>query len=85
MHWGSPTLPLPQIDRVVLMRPSSVTHTNNMEQRLLQLQVSSAADQELTVLSPLNPTYAPPGFYLVVLISGDGVPSHGEWLRLAPG
>jgi hypothetical protein len=52
IHWVSFTLPAPEIDRVVLIRPSSVTHTNNMEQRLVELVVTEETEGFLKVKTP---------------------------------
>jgi hypothetical protein len=82
IHWTSYTVPRPQIDRVVLMRPSSVTHTNNMDQRLIQLHITAQDDATVTVTGPESGTVAPPGFYMLFLISADGFPSQAEWLLL---
>jgi hypothetical protein len=74
--------PSPNVDRVSLMRPSSNTHTNNMEQRLVTLEVESRRSDKLTARTPRDATVAPPGYYMLFLVSKDGVPSRCAWLHL---
>ena len=36
----------------------------------------------LTATAPPNGTYAPPGYYMLFVISDDGVPSIAKYVRL---
>ncbi len=69
------------VDAVHLLRPGSVTHSFNMEQRLVGLVVASRSTDSLTVEAPPDARVAPPGWYLLFLLA-DGVPSVGHFLRL---
>lgn len=60
-----------------LVRMSSVTHSLNTDQRYLQPDVS-VQGSSVTIDAPTSPTEAPPGPYMLFLISQDGVPSVAE-------
>jgi hypothetical protein len=70
------------IASAVLMRPSCVTHSFNMEQRLVGLVTVDRAGNVLTLQAPPNANIAPPGFYLLFLLSAQGVPSTGSFVQL---
>ncbi len=70
------------VDAVSLVRPGSVTHSFNMEQRLVWLVVAGRAGGSITVEAPPGPTIAPPGWYMLFLLSG-GVPSAGRFVHLS--
>ena len=63
--------------RVTLVRLSSVTHSFNMNQRFLDLNVAYDGSQpgQLTITGPPDANVSPPGHYMLFLISGAGVPS----------
>jgi hypothetical protein len=63
-----------RIAKVSLIRFGSVTHTNNMSQRLLPLSFS-AGSGSLTVTAPVNTNLAPPGNYMLFIVDTNGVPS----------
>ncbi len=81
------------VDRVVLMRPCSITHHSDMDQRYVELEELSATAPPDTIVIKTPPTpnpfgttqgsiVAPPGFYLMFLISNTGVPSVAKWVHL---
>jgi hypothetical protein len=71
------------IRKVTLVRPSAVTHTFNQSQQLNTLSFAAAADgQSLTATTPANGNLAPPGPYLLFLVSSTGVPSAAETVFL---
>jgi hypothetical protein len=72
-----------QIDRVALVRPGSTTHTNNMEQRLVNLTIDQRTDTEIVVRTPVNQTLAPLGFYMLFIIDNAGRPSTASFVQLA--
>jgi Domain of unknown function (DUF1929)/PKD domain len=76
------TTTLPDVKSVVLVRPGSVTHAFDMEQRLVGLTFT-AASGALTVNSPPNPNVAPPGFYLLFLLNKAGVPSIATFVQVS--
>jgi hypothetical protein len=71
------------VTRAVLVRPGAVTHAVDMSQQVIELNVTAQADG-LTMTSPLNPSVAPPGYYMLYLLNDEGVPSVASWVRLDP-
>jgi len=78
------------IASVVLVRPGSVTHSFDMEQRLIGVcgappqPVCSASNNTLTLVAPPNGNIAPPGHYMLFLLDSAGVPSTARWVQLTP-
>jgi fibronectin type 3 domain-containing protein len=76
------------ISSAVLVRPGSVTHTFDMDQRLIGLcgpspqPPCSGAPGTLNLTSPLNGNIAPPGYYMLFLLDGSGVPSKAQFIQL---
>ncbi len=70
------------IATAVLMRPGSVTHSFNMEQRLVGLVIAAQAGDQLTLEAPPNANIAPPGYYMLFVLNADGVPSEAAFLQL---
>jgi hypothetical protein len=69
------------ISKVTLVKTGSTTHGFNMDQRYVPLTFTANGTQ-LSVQMPTNPPDAPPGYYLLFLISDTGVPSVGKIVRL---
>jgi hypothetical protein len=69
------------IRSVVLIRPGAVTHAFDMEQRLVGLTYTTSSGY-LNVTAPANGNLAPPGYYLLFIINGSGVPSVGKFVQL---
>jgi Domain of unknown function (DUF1929) len=69
------------IQKAALVRLSSVTHSNNMEQRYVPLEFNRW-DEELEISAPANPNIAPPGYYMLFLIDRNGVPSTARMIRI---
>lgn len=69
------------IASVTLIRPGSVTHSFDMEQRYVGLEFAPGTES-LSVVAPTNPNVAPPGYYMLFLVDGDGVPSVASFVRL---
>ena len=82
ISYGGTVLP----DRgVVLMAPGSLTHSFDAGQRYVPLTpVAGPGDGTITVLPPANVNIAPPGDYLLFLVSEQGVPSVARHVRLVP-
>jgi len=72
-----------KIKSAVLIRPGAVTHSFDMEQRLVGLSFT-AGSGVLNVKAPANGNLAPPGYYLLFILNSDGVPSLGRFVRLVP-
>ena len=69
------------IDDAVLIAPAATTHANDMNQRLVPLQVVSQQTGGYTLESPPSGNVAPPGWYMLFLLD-DGVPSVAKWVLL---
>ena len=72
------------ISSVVLIENSSVTHSFNMDQRLVGMSFT-AGSGSLTVTAPPNGNIAPPGYYMLFLLNSSGVPSVAKFIQLATG
>eukprot|EP00198_Chlamydomonas_reinhardtii_P008569 XP_001697906.1 predicted protein [Chlamydomonas reinhardtii] len=69
-----------RVTSVVLIAPSSDTHTFNMHQRIVELEILDSdndnnhvgvdGDRSVTVRGPPNANVAPPGPYMIFLLSG---------------
>src|SRR6267143_2021274 len=70
-----------QIASVSLVRPTSVTHTTNFNQRFIPLTFQ-AVSGGLNVTLPANGNVAPPGYYMLFLVNGNGVPSVASFVRV---
>lgn len=68
------------VDGAVLIRPGTVTHGVNFDQRSVELSFAREASS-VTVTGPSSGTEAPPGWYLLFL-TREGVPSVASWVRV---
>ncbi|HKU50593.1 MAG TPA: galactose oxidase-like domain-containing protein [Nitrososphaera sp.] len=78
-----PTADAAIIAKVSLVKVSTTTHHYNTDQRLIWLQIQGSTSSSVTVKAPVNSKLAPPGYYMLHLINGDGVPSKGAMVKLA--
>lgn len=69
------------ITRVAVMRPTATTHADDMDQRYVDLTFTLGNGQ-ITATSPLNANYAPPGWYMLVIVNSNGVPSVMPFLQI---
>ena len=69
------------ISSVVLIRPGAPTHAFDMEQRLIELNYT-AGTSALDVTAPPNGNIAPPGYYMLFVLNGAGVPSVATFIHL---
>ncbi|MBZ5706555.1 MAG: DUF1929 domain-containing protein [Acidobacteriia bacterium] len=69
------------VTSVALIKPGATTHDNEMDQRYVTLSFTKGNGQ-LTATSPLNGNYAPPGWYMLVILNSNGVPSLMPFLQL---
>src|SRR5678816_4277849 len=92
MHYGVPfsvsyTSTSP-ISSAVLIRPGSVTHASDMEQRLIGLcgatSPCTASNNVLSLTTPPDGSIAPPGYYMLFLVDSAGVPSKARFIQLIP-
>jgi len=70
------------IARVALIRPGSVTHQLNTDQRYVGLTITQRTNGSLTVNAPPESGIAPPGYYMLFVVDNRGVPSVGQFVRL---
>ena len=77
------------ISSAVLVRPSSTTHTFDMDQRLIGLcgpapqPPCSGSGGSLSLTSPPDGNIAPPGYYMLFLLDSAGVPSKAQFIQLS--
>lgn len=70
------------ISQVTFLRAGSTTHTNDMSQRFMRLSFTKTSTG-LNVVMPANANLAPPGFYLLFILNGTGVPSVGSIVQIS--
>jgi hypothetical protein len=70
-----------RIAKVSLIRPGSVTHAFDQDQRFVPLTFQTISGG-VSVQAPTNANSAPPGFYLLFIVDNDGVPSVGTFVQL---
>jgi hypothetical protein len=69
------------ITKVTLLPLSAVTHTNNMGQRLNTLSFSPTTGG-LNITAPSSANQCPPGYYMLFILNGTGVPSVAKIIRI---
>jgi hypothetical protein len=69
------------IQRVALIRPGSVTHAADFDQRYLNLSFTAGSGL-LHAAAPASPNLAPPGYYMLFLLNAEGVPSVAQFVHL---
>ncbi len=79
-HVGTPD----DIQRAVLVAPGAVTHDNDMSQRVVALDapVPVAGGGGVNLQAPANANLAPPGYYMLFVLDGRGVPSVARFVQL---
>lgn len=75
------------VARVVMVRPMAVTHHTDSSQRLVELTFTHDryAPDRLEVQAPSGryvTSIAPPGYYMLFVLNGRGVPSEARFVRL---
>ena len=70
------------IHDISLIRISSTTHNNNMDQRCLFLEIQEKTNNMLKIKSPKDGTLAPPGYYIIFLLNEKKVPSEGKIIKI---
>ena len=71
------------ISRATWLRLGAVTHGFNQDQRFLELTIASKVDGGLNVTFPSSANLSPPGYYMLFLLNGDGVPSTAKIIRIS--
>jgi len=75
------TADAPSIAGVALMRPGAVTHGFDEDQRYIPLAFSINSGV-VNATAPANANLAPPGYYMLFIVNGNGVPSTAAFVRL---
>ena len=76
-------VPVGQIDKVTLVRLTAVTHSFDQDQRFQSLaHVPIGGTDTLDVTAPTCPNDAPPGYYMLFVVSDTGAPSEAEYVKL---
>lgn len=71
----------PKVARAALVRLASTTHSLNTDQRYVGLSVEESGDL-LHLTAPAAGNVAPPGYYMLFLLSEAGVPSVSSIVRI---
>ena len=72
------------VSSACLIRNGAVTHSFNHDRRLIRLVITARSPSMLTVEAPPRASLAPPGWYMLFLLSNEGVPSAGSFVRVRP-
>jgi hypothetical protein len=72
------------LKRLVLIKPASVTHSADPNQRLVELPFGGAggAGGAFTATVPASPNLTPPGWYMLFALDDKGRPSVAHWVRV---
>ena len=70
------------IRSVSIVRPSTTTHTINMDQRYIQLEITARTENALTVSAPQDGSVAPPTFYMLFIVDQNGTPSISKFVKV---
>lgn len=65
-----------------LIRPCVTTHSFDGSQRLVDLPITSQTGGVLKIIVPINHNLAPPGWYMLFIVSNAGIPSQARWIQL---
>ena len=68
--------------RASLVRPVAVTHSSDPNQRSVDLPVKSLGGGRYQLGVTKNPNMAPPGWYMLNIVDGSGIPSAAQWVHL---
>ncbi|TAH34336.1 MAG: DUF1929 domain-containing protein [Planctomycetota bacterium] len=71
-----------KVQKAVLVRPASITHHTDFDARYVALKVLGQDSGSITVVTPSGSRRAPRGYYMLFLVSNQGVPSEAGWVRL---
>ena len=75
------TLDAASVAKVTLLRLGAATHTYDQAQRFISLGFTDGPGT-ITADAPANGNLAPPGYYMLFLISNTGVPSVASYIRV---
>lgn len=67
--------------KVTLIRLNATTHGYDQGQRFIRCDVAQSVDN-LTVTPPANGAIAPPGVYMLFVVSTNDRPSHARYVKI---
>lgn len=70
------------VSKVTWISLGSVTHSYNENQRAMGLSFTASGTAAITVTAPARAALAPPGYYLLFIVDGRGVPSVAKIVRV---
>jgi hypothetical protein len=73
----------PAVGSAVLMAPGATTHAVQMNSRRVELAVT-ATPTGFTATAPASADLAPPGWYMLFVVTPDGIPSVATWVHVGP-
>ncbi|MGE3174756.1 MAG: galactose oxidase-like domain-containing protein [Planctomycetota bacterium] len=87
LHWDEGLPPGVVVDKVVLLRPGSLTHHSDMDMRYLRLPVLKDDDVDparcrLRFQGPKDSAEAPRGWYMLFAVTNQGVPGEALWVHV---
>jgi hypothetical protein len=71
-----------EITLVTIIKPSSVTHSLNTDQRCIELEITDTKKNEITVKVQNNSNIAPPGYYMLFILNKKETPSKAKFIQL---
>jgi hypothetical protein len=69
------------VSRITWLRLPSVTHSFTQDQRINTLSFSRTSNG-LNIIAPSNRNVSPPGYYMLFVLNGNGVPSIAKIIRI---
>jgi hypothetical protein len=72
------------IESLVLIKLGNVTHSVTFDQRLLEVPFEVASDSRLFASAPPTANRAPPGYYMLIALNDQDVPSVAKMIRISP-
>ncbi len=73
----------PNIDSVCLIAPGAITHHTDSFQRYIKLGIQAQGATSLDIRMPGDGNIAPPGFYMLFLVTNTGAPSQAHFIQLS--
>jgi hypothetical protein len=71
-----------EITSVTIIRPSSVTHSLNTDQRCIELEIIDTKKNEIIIKMQNNSNIAPPGYYMLFILNKNETPSKAKFIHL---
>jgi len=72
------------VTRVALLRPAATTHADHMDDKYYIDLTWTVGSGQITATAPAKSNYAAPGYYMLVILNQEGVPSVMPFVQLLP-